>query len=93
MNSNEFYRIPVASLTNVETGNASQNLVAAVKSVGRTMNPVIVIKKGMNADTYEMMYEVVHNNKMAEAAKLAGLEYVDAFVVDAKNVEAIKAMF
>jgi len=89
----EFFRIPTTALLNVPTGEAAPNLVGVVKAVGRTVNPVIVVAKGRNPETYEPQYEIVLNGAMAEAARLAGLETVDAFVIDAKDIEAVAKMF
>jgi hypothetical protein len=73
MNTNEFYRIPVSALKNIGTGDASSFAVAAAKKLGRTMNPVVVTLKGMNAETFELEYAIVHNNAMAQVAQLAGI--------------------
>jgi len=89
----EFFRIPVTALVNIPNGDASKNLVVAVKAMGRTVKPVIVISKGMNKETYENEYEIVLNGEMAEAAKLAEVETVDAFVVDAKDIETVAKLF
>lgn len=89
----EFYRIPVTALVNVPNGDASSNLVAAVKGLGRTVKPVIVAQIGMNKETYEMEYEILLNGEMAEAAKLAGVETVDAFAIDRADVEKVAKMF
>lgn len=94
MKPNEFYRIPLTSLVNIPSdGDTEPTAVAAAKHFGRTMNPVIVIKRGMNTETFEMMYEIVYNNAVAEVAVLAGLEYVDAFVVDVKDELTAKDLF
>lgn len=93
MQTNEFYRIPTAAIIDIATGNAKPFQVAAAKQMGRTMNPVVVVAAGMNTETYEMQYRIATNGVMAEVAKLAGLEYVDAFLVDAKDVETAKDLF
>lgn len=93
MNTNEFYRIPVSALKNIGTGDAGSFAVMAAKKLGRTMNPVVVVAAGMNKETFEMMYEIVHNNAMAQVAELAELEYVDAFLVKAEDVEMVKQLF
>lgn len=89
----EFYRIPVSALVNIPTGDASSNLVTAVGKMGRTIKPVIVVKVGMNTDTYEMEYRIIMNGEMAEAAFLAGIETVDAFQIDEADAETVAKMF
>ncbi len=89
----EFYRIPVTALVNIPTGDASQNLVAAVGAMGRTIKPVIVTKIGVNRETYEMEYRIVMNGEMAEAAKLAGVETADAFQIDEKDIATVAKLF
>lgn len=92
--NNEFYRIPVSGLINIPSdGDTEPTAVAAAKLLGRTMNPVIVVKRGMNAETFEAQYEIVHNNAVAEVAVLAGLAYVDAFVVAPKDILTVKNLF
>ena len=93
MNSNEFYRIPVSAIIGIATGNAKPFQVAAAKQMGRTMNPIVVVAAGMNAETYEMQYRIATNGIMAEVAKLAGLEFVDAFLVKTEDVEMVKQLF
>lgn len=94
MKANEFYRIPLSGLVNIpNAGDIEPIAVAAAKTFGRTMNPIIVIKRGVNTETFEMLYEIVHNNEMAEVAKVAGLEYVDAFLVDPKDILTAKNLF
>ncbi len=89
----EFYRIPTTALVNIPTGDASSNLVAIVKGLGRTIKPVIVTKIGVNRETYEMEYRIVLNGEMAEAAKLAGVESVDAFQIDESDIETVAKLF
>lgn len=89
----EFYRIPVSALINIPTGDASSNLVAAVGAMGRTIKPVIVTKIGVNRETYEMEYRIVMNGEMAEAAKLTGVETVDAFQIDEKDIATVAKLF
>jgi hypothetical protein len=93
MNTNEFYRIPVSALKNIGSGDASSFAVMAAQKLGRTMNPVVVTLKGMNQETFEMEYTIEHNNVMAQVAKAAGLEFVDAFLVKAADVEMAKQLF
>lgn len=94
MQTNEFYRIPLSGIVNIPNdGDVEPIAVAAAKRFGRTMNPVIVIKRGMHAETFETLYEIVYNNSMAEVAVLAELEYVDAFLVDHKDILAAKDLF
>lgn len=94
MQPNEFYRIPLSGIVNVPSdGDIEPIAITAAKRFGRTMNPVIVIRRGMHAETFETLYEIVYNNSMAEVAKLAGLEYVDAFLVDVKDALTAKDLF
>lgn len=93
MQTNEFYRIPVSAIKNIATGNATSFQVNAAKKMGRTMNPVVVTLKGLNAETFEMEFSIATNGVMAEVAKLAGLGYVDAFLVKAEDVDAVKDLF
>lgn len=89
----EFFRIAIADLVNIPNGDASKNLVAAVKMMGRNVKPVIAVKVGMNKETYATEYEIVLNGEMAEAAKLAEMETVDAFVIDRKDIETVAKLF
>ena len=93
MNTNEFYRIPVSAIVDISTGNATSFQVNAARRLGRTMNPVVVTLKGLNKETFEMEFSVATNGIMAEVATLAGLEFVDAFLVDAKDVDTVKDLF
>jgi len=93
MQTNEFYRVPISAITNIPNGDASPNLVEAVKMLGRTMNPTYVVSSGFNPETYEEMFIIIHNGKIVEAALLANLEYVDAFVIDQESISTIKEMF
>ena len=93
MQTNEFYRIPVNAIVNIATGNATSFQVNAAKRLGRTMNPVVVTLKGLNKETFEMEFSVATNGAMAEVAKLAGLEFVDAFLVNEEDVDAVKELF
>lgn len=90
MQTNEFYRIAIASLTNIPTGFAKERQVAAAKTLGRTMNPIYVVSTGMNKETFEVMYEIVINDAMAEVAQLAGHEYVDGYIIKVEDVDAVK---
>lgn len=93
MNTNEFYRIPVASIVDIGTGNAKHFQVAAAKRLGRTMNPVVVTLAGMNRETFLQEFSIATNGVMAEVALLAGLEFVDAYLVDVTDVETVKDLF
>lgn len=93
MNTNEFYRVPTAAIKNIDTGNATSFQVSAARKMGRTMNPVVVTLSGLNAETFEMEFAVATNGIMAEVAQLAGLEYVDVFFIDAKDIETVKDLF
>lgn len=93
MQTNEFYRIPVAHIVNITTGHAKPFQVAAARTMGRTMNPVIVTHAGLNMETFSHQFAIATNGVMAEVAQLAGLEFVDAYLVDAKDVEMVKDLF
>lgn len=89
----EYGRIPTSALVNIETGNASSNLVAAVKAVGGNAKPIIAAKIGMNKETYEMEFKILLNGEMAEAVKLAGIEFVNAFIINESELPAVTKMF
>lgn len=102
MTTREYYRVPVANITGVtNTQNFPDALIedmaqAIVASNGTAAMPVIVVSRGMDAATFEPLYDFVSNELVALAAQRAGEidpragEYINAFVVQGETAN-IKA--
>lgn len=90
----EYFRVPFNNLHLPEiVENVSAEAINAVEVMKGNVKPVIVSKIGMNKETYEMEYKVLHNSGMAVAIFANRLENVSCIVIDEKDLETVKKMF
>ncbi len=80
------------SATNVEgrnEGKSFDDLVASIKEKG-VLQPVLVRPTGAGSGG-RIIYEVIAGNRRLAAAKIAGLEYIPAQIVEMNDIEAREA--